>query len=231
MSIFSALKPLKAWTRPDYSDPRQRFIRVDGSPYDGAPDGAPDEARTILRAFRTPMFKATAIAGLFVAATTALFVPPKDRQWVLLALCAAFPYFQTLAHREWSKERQQIRSDLKNIVIDKTGRALPNPKAFAAVQSYYHAQVVVGGRELVAASAMTACLFPPLFAAIAGEPALGLPFAALGVAPYASRHGWALYARHQLHHSDKPWTVTDNPPPLRKTATEPKGALLKAAAN
>ena len=53
---------LRGWLRPNYGKPEERFVDLDGAPYDGKPEGE----RSIRRALRTPTFKATVIAGLFL---------------------------------------------------------------------------------------------------------------------------------------------------------------------
>ena len=219
----------KSWLKPDYGDPQQRYIFVDGAPYDGGPDGA----NPIRRAFQTPTLKGTAIAGLFMATVTALCASPNARGPLLLWISAAFPYAHVLLHRAGSKIRRQEYPSLKNVVIDKTGRALPDPHALSFVDDYY--------RRQIRGSAGFVVLMPPLMVGIgtvanlaigasqwkvAGVEALVTAFC---VIPHVSQLGWALYARHQLNRPDRPWTVTTDPPPLRKVVNAPEHPGLSSA--
>jgi hypothetical protein len=211
----------KSWLKPDYSDPRQRYIYIDGAPYDGGPDAA-DPFR---RSFRTPTLKATTIAGLFIAAVTALFANPNSRQQMLLAVTAAFPYVYTRVYKQASETRRTEYPSLKNVVIDKTGRAPTGPGALLEVDDYYRREIVGSARVLAVVPTLVVGMWTGLNLAVGASPGHGaegeVMLTAVGVVPHASQLGWALYARHQIHRSNKPWTVTADPPPLKKEVTEP----------
>jgi hypothetical protein len=210
---------LRGWFKPDFANPGERFTDLDGAPYDGKPEGE----RPIRRALRTPTFKATVIAGLFLGAGAALCVSQSAKQDVLFVLSVAIPGGSIVLLKADARDRRREYPPLRNVVIDKAGRALSDPDVLFAADDHYRRDIESTPRFLpVIPLLVTAGL--TAFNHMMGLPALANAGVAAAVAvglavPFAARAVWAAYARRQLQ--DRRWTVTANPPPLKKEAKEP----------
>ncbi len=218
---------LKGWLRPDYTKPEERFIDLDGVPYDGKPDGA----HPIRCALGTPVFKATLIAGLFMGAGAALGADQGVKQDILMVLGVCFPCASVVLPMADAKDRRREYPSLRNVVIDKTGRAFSDAQALFAADDYYRRDVEVAPRFLPIIPFVLSGLWTG-FNHLSGYPALQNAGLAAAVAimltvPFAARAGWAAYARRQLE--TKRWTVTANPPALKTEAREPARADLTSA--
>jgi hypothetical protein len=215
---------LHGWFQPNYSKPEERFTDLDGAPYDGRPAGE----RPIRRALRTPTFKAAVIAGALLGATGALGLTQQLKQIVLAACSVAIPYGYVVTNREISRLRLESYPSLKTVVIDKSGRALSDPTILSTVDEQYVRDIKAMGIMTIPVPFVVAAGWTG-FNLVMGLPALNEPVgeaiaAALFVVPSVVRVARAAYARHQLR--ERQWTVTANPPPLRKEAPEPAGLSL-----
>jgi hypothetical protein len=232
---------LHGWLRPDYRNPKERFIYLSGAPY----DGEPKDAHSIRRLLRTPAFKASTITGLFVAAAVAFGAPPDVKQQIFVALSAAFPFLHALT-RGLSDRLSELSNrahgrpteSSMRVVIDKTGRAFSDPDAVSFVEGYYQGKTwggLVGpaafflGNGVVTAFYLASGGHPPSHVTLAETYEAMTVFVGLFVAPSLSDTGWALYAQHQLYRGDKRWSVTTNPPQLKKEAPEPERPRVSSA--
>jgi hypothetical protein len=218
---------LRGWLKPNYGKPEERFIDLDGAPYDGKPDGE----RRIRRALRTPTFKAAVIAGLFLGAGAALCVSQSAEREVLFVLSVAIPCGSVVVPRTDADDRRREYPSLRNVVIDKTGRTLSDAEALFAADDHYRRDVEATRRflpviPLLITGGLTAFNhmmgFPTFANAVVGATV------AVGLAvPFAARALWAAYARRQLQESQ--WTLTANPPPLKTEVKEPTQTHLGLA--
>jgi hypothetical protein len=224
---------LPACLAPDYSDARQRFIDVDGASFNGGTDATAD----IRRSFRTPASKAATLVGvLFAAAATLLarrYGFDKPCGPLFLMLSAAYPYIHTELYRKQRPIREKEFLTLKRALIDKSGRATPSPGATLEVDEYYRCEITSSARFIAVVPTMVAaagCIVhvmlnvPP--GLMAGITSL---LTSLGLVPHAARLAWALYARHQLHRQERPWTVTTDPPRVESRVSRPAGDRLALA--
>ncbi len=165
------------------------------------------------------------IAGALVGATGALGLTQQLKQFALVVCSVVIPYAYVCSHREISRLRLEDYPSLKTVVIDKSGRALSDPAILADVDEQYGVDMKAMGVFAAPYPFVTAACWTGLNLA-AGLPAQHKPvgealLAALLTAPCAARAVWAVYARNQLREGR--WTVTANPPPLRKEAPAPAG--------
>jgi hypothetical protein len=223
-----------SWFTSDPSDPTQQLIYVDGAPFDGHPDAV----RPIIRTLKSPTFAIHAIGHAFLGAAVAACLPASISVGVLAVFCFSLPAYNVLAQRDLANERRQHYPSLRNVLIDKTGRAQTNPNALASVENYYRNEIAEMDRTFKGVTILGAVALTG-FGLLVGAPLLGAPLwmaAAIGVpaaavcaTPYALRLGWALYAQRQLHRAERPWTVTADPPPLRRRATRTASRQLAVA--
>lgn len=211
---------LKGWFKPDFGNPAERFTDLDGAPYDGEPDGA----HPIRRALRTPIFKATLFAGLLVGPSAAFCSGQSVRQDVFMALSVCVPCGALAVPIGDAKDRRREYPSLTNIVIDKAGRAFSDAQAFFAADDHFRRDVEVTPRILPVIPFVLSALWTG-YNHLMGYPALQnavleAAVAVMLIVPFAARGAWAWYARRQLR--AKRWTVTANPPRLKREATEPK---------
>jgi hypothetical protein len=220
---------LKSWFKADYGDPAQRFIYVDGSPYDGEPDAA----RPIRRALRSPTFKIAAVASIFIGVMAALCVNPAGRRQLLVIMSAASLVSHVCFERRFLIDQDKESPALKKVVIDKAGRVQTNPNIFLNIEHHYRSEIVFRGFCLAAIptwfGGMVYFFGGPRTHSAAEAYALLIGSAASAAVPYACRLGWAVYARYQIGRQERPWTVTDKPPPLRKEETQAAGREFSAA--
>lgn len=211
---------LRGWLKPDFTKAEERFIDPDGAPFDGNPQGE----RSIRRAVQTPAFKATAIASVFLAAAAALSVAQGNRQGALLTLFASISVSAVMLKRDYARIRRREYPALRNsVVIDKAGGIPNDPEVLFALDDDYRRTVESAPRFLPLIPVIV-CGGLTGFNYFHGLPTLqhaglGAVVAVMLSVPFAARTVWSAYARHQL--AERLWTVTANPPPLRKEAEEP----------
>jgi hypothetical protein len=206
----------------DYQDPSQRFVYVDGAPYDGGPDAV----YPLRRAFKAPAVKMSAIAGIFCAAALALALPANQERQSALAIPPVMTIAAALIYRGASNDRRKASPGLKTVVIDKSGLNFPDGAATSEVDRWLYiegrnsliravgesALAITIAANLPATVQLDAVLMPLIYVASAQLPLIR-----------GSRAAWSFYARHQIERGR--WTVTKSPPPLRKEARSPIGAL------
>jgi hypothetical protein len=207
---------LKTWLTPNFGNPKERFIYVDGAPYDGGPDAV----RRVVRAFKTPSVQIAVTATAIIGAAAAVVTKRPD-----IAVGATFCMTAGCIsnNRDCAKRRARDFPELRHVVIDKAGRTFTDPNALLHVERYY-------GDTIETASLTVAAI--PIFTALCvgfGAPLLVCSsISALLATPFLSRLAFAIYARSQLDRQN--WTATATPPPSRKAATAPAGPLLKVNA-
>jgi len=220
----------QSWFKTDFGDPTQRFIYVNGAPF----DGHSDSARPLVRVLRSPTTSIHGIASAFVGAAIALCLPGSVAVVALLSFLFGSPSYNILVQRDYLKKQWEDHPSLRNVFIDKAGRVQNDPNAFARVDGYYRYEIAYRRGEMLWLATAGAAIIT-ITGIAAGAPlwiaaAVSLAGAAVGATPSALRLGWALHARDRLHRADKPWTVTTDPPPLRRKAPSPARRQLALAA-
>jgi hypothetical protein len=208
-----------SWFKADYGDLTQRFVYADGAPF----DGHMDSPRAFMRALKSPTTLYHAIACAFVGAAVALCAPGALGAVAFAAFCFEVPAYNVMTQRHILREHWKEHPSLRNVLIDKTGRAQNDPKAFARVDNYYQEEIARTKSFLLGCTPIAIAAFTGTAVAV-GAPLLmafgaaTFMVAGLAMPPFALRLAWTVHARKQLHRTDKPWTVTTDPPPVRRKA-------------
>lgn len=191
MDFLNTFQALKASLAGDKTNPRERYIYIDGSPY-----GSQGLARFLMN----PKVSFSTVPGLFVVAADVLLSSPAERtsklMWGAAELLGGYGICYLM-------DLNRIRKDLpdfKDTVIDKTGRAVNDPKASARLQCWFKTQFI-----------KNAFIAPPVV--------LGMGWATgsrslLGLVVYnAVDAAYSIRAVRKL--SRKEWTIQTKPPELR----------------
>ena len=220
---------LRGWLKPDYTKPKERFIDLDGAPY----DGKPDDAHPIRRAVQTPAFKASVIAGILLGTTGALGVNQSVKQRELLIGSFSVAFVSLFRQSSEAKRRRDEYPLLAetNVVLDKTGRASGDPEVLLDVDDNYQSVIERTPKYtagiVLATCGIIACAFHAGGRSAALGAAIGIGWGALASAPFTTQAAWAAYAQRQLE--NRRWTVTTSPPTLEKEVEETARLELQSA--
>jgi hypothetical protein len=211
---------LRGWLKPDYTKPKERFIDLDGAPY----DCKPDDAHPIRRAVQAPVFKTSVIAGILLGTTAALGVNQSAKQRELLIGSFSVAVTSLFKQSNEAKRRRNEYPSLgeTNVVIDKTGRASGDPEVLLDVDDNYQSVIErtpkYTGVIILAACGIAAWGFHGAGTSAALGAGIGIGWGVLASVPFTAQAAWAAYARRQLQ--NRRWTVTTSPPSLEKEAEE-----------
>lgn len=214
---------LRGWLKPDHSKLEERFIDLEGAPYDGKPGGE----NLTWRVIRTPSFKANAIIGLFLGAGLGLCASQPFKQIALFVIGLGAPYASACLQREAAKERIVEYPSLANVVIDRSGRSVSEPTVMLQADDYLRRELMLA-RYAPFVPAVVSALWTfanvksgaPAFRDVGLEAAISLYV----TVPLLSHAAWVGYAQYQL--GQRRWTLTAKPPAFHKEARELRQSRL-----
>jgi hypothetical protein len=183
----------------DYNDPTQRFIYVDGAPYDGGTNGK----HMLRRAMKTPSVLAATITAAFSAAAATLTLPTPDALQFRATAEGLLP-ITAMSHFVYTFSARFQFPHLDDVVIDKTGQATAPISSIREVQRYLRSEIFEKSLAM-AVSSMVAVTAN----AVMGDANSAAVVLGLGVSISLPKLGWALHAWRQLERER--WSVTLSP--------------------
>ena len=203
MNILSRLTSFTARFRADMSQPRERYIHLNGAMYG---------SRGLKRLVTTPSIQYGVVIGAAVATIDTFIALRSGEDYSFstrLIFCLAF---LPLAHmRYWELFRIGLPVP-KDAVIDKTGRLTTDPSASKVMEGFYQKEAIFNFK-LAAIMSAAVCAVGMLLSG-------GTLSAGIFVYGFywSANATWCRHASKQL--AKRKWTIQTNPPKLQEKREE-----------